>query len=50
LVRLANKRRNQRQIGRTDGAMKCILAFWLEFEGSTTFSNGILLPPHEGVE
>ena len=30
--------------------MKCVLAFWLEFDGSTTFSNGILLPLHVGVE
>ena len=50
LVRLAKERIDQRQIGRADGAMKCVLVFWLEFDGSTTFSNGILLPLHVGVE
>src|SRR5207245_7989864 len=43
LVRLADQCINERQIGRPQGAMKCVLAFWLEFDGSTAFSNGILL-------
>ena len=50
LVRLTNKCINQRQIGRPVGAMKRVLAFWLEFDGSTTFSNSILLALHVGVE
>src|SRR6266536_1258858 len=50
LVRLANECINQRQIACPEGAMKCVFAFWLEFDSTTTFSNGILLPLHVGVE
>jgi hypothetical protein len=49
LVRVTKECINQRQIGRPVGAMKCVLAFWLEFHGSTTFSNSILLDPRDGT-
>src|SRR5438552_12921718 len=32
LIRLANECINQRQIARPEGAVKCVLAFWLEFD------------------
>src|SRR6266513_1423050 len=50
LVWFANECINQRQVGRVLGAMKCVLAFWLQFDRSASFSNGILLPLHVGVE
>jgi hypothetical protein len=50
LVRLAHECVNQGKVGCTHGTMKCVLAFRLEFDSSTTFAKGVLLPLHVGVE
>ena len=50
LVRFAHKCKNQRQISRYLGSLKCVFAFRLQFDCSASFSNGILLPLHVGIE
>src|SRR5262245_26783393 len=50
LVGLTNECANECEIARMLGAMKCVLTFWLEFDGSMTFLNGILFPLHIRVK
>src|SRR2546421_4613113 len=50
LVRLADQRINQGQTGHMGGAVKCVLAFRLEFDRPASFTQGVVLPLHVGVE
>ncbi len=50
LVRLAYKRIDQRQVGRSGSAKKWAPAFWLEFDGSMPFTKSIFHSVHVGVE
>ena len=50
LVGFADKRIYEGQIGLPNGTVKRILAFRIEPNGSTTFSDGILLSVYVGVE
>ena len=50
LFLLAHECINQREIGRLKRAMKCVLAFGLEFDGPTSFPDGIFISMLVGIE